>query len=441
MTYHPHFPYYHAVHFRGLMNQMKKKTLLLCLVAGILCGLPAELFAEVPERPILAVMTIEARSDAVKAELTDLESATDYLRALLVKSRRFVVVDKGRMESGKQRILQQLKRESHSECYDEKCRIELGRALAADTVLNCTVSNFGSSCSLSCEMVPLDREVTSSAAIAEFVCRQEAFRVALNEAAAQLADDMNPQGGEEQETDGDKGAGQHHPFVKRALELFFPQHQTRVVRVHGSSSPAWNLSDHLLASGRLQVAYVFTGGLRVSMGLRHAATVITEPADDWDLTPEIMVGYDHRYFGVGLGLAYHRIEPADEMQAPGLVLKTRLGSEEGLNMTMRFLELARTEDGIFAQYTFYSQLPVHGRVYLYADTMMDFVTMEVGDTNGHAIGGIKIVLLDGSETEGRVEISLGTGVAWTWRTAEADDWDSTERETMWSGQVGIDWRY
>lgn len=420
---------------------MKQKTYFICILAWTLFGLPAGLLAEVPERPILAVMTIEARSDAVKAELTDLEGATDYLRALLVKSRKFVVVDKGRMESGKQRILKQLKRESHSECYDEKCRIELGRALAADTVLNCTVSSFGSSCSLSCEMVPLDREVTSSAAIAEFVCRQEAFRIALNEAADQLAQEMDPVGGEKPGPDDEGGASKRHPFVTRALELFFPQHQTRVVRVHGSSSPAWNLSDHLLASVRLTAAYVFPGGLRVSMGMRHAATVITEPADDWDITPEIMVGYDHRYFGLGLGLAYHRIEPADEMQAPGLVLETRVGSEEGLNMTMRFLELARTEDGIFAQYTFYSQLPVHGRVYLYADTLMDFVTMEVGDTNGHAIGGIKIVLLDGTREKGRVEISLGTGVAWTWRTAEADDWDSTERETMWSGQVGIDWRY
>ena len=395
--------------------------------------------AQATEKPILAVMPVEVRTESLKLELRDLEGATDYMRALLVKTGRFVVVDKGRMESGKQRVLTTLKRESHSECYDEKCRIELGRALAADTVLTCTVSGFGSACTLNCELTALASEATSEAAVAEFPCLVEQFQKALKHAVGQFAGSEMP--AEEVEEPEEETAPPGTGLVNRALRLFFPKHRTGVVRVSAFSTPGWNLGDQLLGSGRLVGAYVFKNGIRVEGGFRHLGSFITEPADDWDLTADLMLGYDHRYFEAGLGLGFHRIEPEDEMQDWALTPKIRLGCEEGLNATFRSLLLLRTDNLWVGQLAARSQLPVHERVYLYGEILLDFVTQDFEDTSGHAIGGLKFVLSKGGKPVGRLELSLGTGVSWTLRTEYADEWEETGNETLWAGQLGVDWRY
>ena len=137
------------------------------------------------DKPILAVMEIEDKTG--KFEGKDLEAATEYLSTLLIASGKYSVVEKGRQEAKKKQVVKDLKRETYDACYDDKCRIELGRALAADTLLSCSILGMGKTCTLTCRMVPLEKEVAARAGIGKFECSLEAMSEAIEAIAAQLS--------------------------------------------------------------------------------------------------------------------------------------------------------------------------------------------------------------------------------------------------------------
>ena len=137
------------------------------------------------EKPVLAVMEIEDRSGRFGEE--PLASATDYLRAALVATHYFLVVDRGRQEEKRTALLNQLKRESHDPCYDDQCKIELGRNLAADTLLTCRITALGKTCAFSCELVPLDRAVTEAGGLDRFDCSEEGLAGSVDAVVAQVA--------------------------------------------------------------------------------------------------------------------------------------------------------------------------------------------------------------------------------------------------------------
>jgi hypothetical protein len=68
-------------------------------------------------------------------------------------------------------------------------RVELGRALAADTLLSCTVAAFGNTCTISCGLIPLEKEATEGGGVAEFNCTAEKFKSALDALADSLSDE------------------------------------------------------------------------------------------------------------------------------------------------------------------------------------------------------------------------------------------------------------
>ena len=167
------------------MNRLMVTSLLTAVVAvmtagSLLCS--RTLLAQ--ETKILAVVDIEDNSTKLNAP--DVEAATSYLRALLAESERFEVVDKGRLEEKRATVVAELKMESHSACVDDKCRLRLGKAVSADTMLSCAIGAMGSQCTLSCEMVDLEKETSETAASERFPCNEDALPLAVEKVAQRL---------------------------------------------------------------------------------------------------------------------------------------------------------------------------------------------------------------------------------------------------------------
>ena len=154
------------------------------LLTTLAVSVPA--FAQ--DKPILAVMEIEDKTGKFKR--SDLEAAMEFLSTLLITSGQYSVVEKGRQEAKKKQVVKHLKRETHDACYDDKCRIELGRALAADTLLTCSIIGMGESCTLTCRMVPLEKEVADKAGATDINCSANALPGAVKSVAGQLADGL-----------------------------------------------------------------------------------------------------------------------------------------------------------------------------------------------------------------------------------------------------------
>ena len=155
-------------------------------LAAVIVALAAAFPATAQDKPILAVMEIEDKTG--KFERKDLQAATEYLLTFLVSSGHYSVVERGRQEEKRKEVIRAQKRESHDPCYDDKCRIELGRALAADTLLVCSIIGMGDSCTMSCRMVPLEKEVADKGALAEFKCNASQFGSAVKAVATQLVE-------------------------------------------------------------------------------------------------------------------------------------------------------------------------------------------------------------------------------------------------------------
>ncbi len=114
----------------------------------------------------VAVLEIEDSSKSFDPSL--LSNATEMLRGRLSATGRFVVIDKSRQAEMLRKLVKESKQESWKECYDNSCRIQLGQALSADTMLRSTISCIGEECQLSCELVDLAKEATIHGAAAEF---------------------------------------------------------------------------------------------------------------------------------------------------------------------------------------------------------------------------------------------------------------------------------
>lgn len=114
----------------------------------------------------VAVLEIEDSSKSFDPAL--LANATEMLRGRLSATGSFVVIDKSRQAEMLRKLVKESKQESWKECYDNSCRIQLGQALSADTMLRSTISCIGEECQLSCELVDLAKEATIHGATAEF---------------------------------------------------------------------------------------------------------------------------------------------------------------------------------------------------------------------------------------------------------------------------------
>lgn len=152
------------------------------------CALMTVLVADglAQSRTVLGVLEISDLSGTLSEQ--EVEVATDFLRGLLVASKSFSVVDKSRQEETRKVVIKDLKRQSHNQCYDEKCRIELGRAMSADSLLVSKIGALGGTCTLTCELISLEKETVETSGLAQFVCGSDGLLDAMRTAVEQLAE-------------------------------------------------------------------------------------------------------------------------------------------------------------------------------------------------------------------------------------------------------------
>jgi len=136
------------------------------------------------ERLVLAVMEIEDTSGSMNRDY--LGNAQEMLRGKLAATGHFVVIDKSRQEEKLRQLVHEQKKESYKACYDQKCQVPLGQALAADSILRTTISCLGTACMLSCELVDLEKEAAVSGGTADFENSAAELKKAVDSVVAQL---------------------------------------------------------------------------------------------------------------------------------------------------------------------------------------------------------------------------------------------------------------
>ncbi|HNT27942.1 MAG TPA: hypothetical protein PKH10_07175 [bacterium] len=133
------------------------------------------------KKPKVAVMEMHDLSG--KLDKAMLETATEVLRSELVATNRFVVISKERQ---RKETVKEAKKESWKECYDQSCRIELGQALSADSILSTTITLFGGTYTITAELVDLAKEATVAGAKAQFDGTEKELGRAITEITGRL---------------------------------------------------------------------------------------------------------------------------------------------------------------------------------------------------------------------------------------------------------------
>lgn len=151
---------------------------IIILLAVLVVGFT--LFAE-EKKAKVAVMDIEDRSATLDPAMLD--NAAEYLRGNLAATNKFVLISKDRQ---RQIMIKEQKKESWKECYDQNCRIQLGQALSADTLLQSSINLFGGKYTITVEMVDLAKEATVKAAKAEFDGTEAGLMKAIEEIGKQI---------------------------------------------------------------------------------------------------------------------------------------------------------------------------------------------------------------------------------------------------------------
>ncbi len=133
------------------------------------------------KKQTLAVLEIEDRSGQIPKEL--LAMASEYLRGKIIATDLFLAVPK---DAVMRALIKEQKKESWRDCYDPMCRLDLGHAVAADTVIAAAVIRLGDSYTLSAELVDITKEVTIRGASVAFDGSEESFKAVLDKVAARL---------------------------------------------------------------------------------------------------------------------------------------------------------------------------------------------------------------------------------------------------------------
>jgi hypothetical protein len=132
-------------------------------------------------RAIVAVFDVDDQARALRAAA--LAQLTEYL-ATKVTQAGYQVVPRDQLRS---RISAE-KRESYKSCFEQRCQIELGRALAAQKSLATKLLRVGGQCVLTSQLYDLKTETAERAASAKSAsCGEGALLVAIDELARQLS--------------------------------------------------------------------------------------------------------------------------------------------------------------------------------------------------------------------------------------------------------------
>lgn len=130
---------------------------------------------------IVAVFDIEDRSGRFKA--ATLGQLTEYLSAKVTQIAGYQVIPRDQLRAR----LATEKRKSFKECFDQRCQIELGKAVAAQKSLATKLLRVGSKCALTSLLYDLKTEATDRAASVKTTCTEEALLTGVEQLARQLS--------------------------------------------------------------------------------------------------------------------------------------------------------------------------------------------------------------------------------------------------------------
>ena len=159
---------------------MRKLLLQLCLwFAFCLAGVLPAASATAQSSEIIAVFEIERRGVPLKA--ATMSNLNDYMYGRLAFA-GFKLTPQSQV---RERVVS-LKRESHTDCFDQSCQIELGKAVSADKSLSSQLIKIGDVCSLQSQIYDLKTETTDVGAQAEGPCTVIGIKGCIDQVVAIL---------------------------------------------------------------------------------------------------------------------------------------------------------------------------------------------------------------------------------------------------------------
>jgi hypothetical protein len=128
--------------------------------------------------PVVAVfLTQETARHLKHAQLAD------YLAVQLTSECGFRIVPQDQI---KKRLMKE-KNKTYKHCYDQRCRIELGKAVAAEKILAVRIFKTGHQCVVTASLYDLRTETTERAATARADCSDADMMSSLDDIARQLS--------------------------------------------------------------------------------------------------------------------------------------------------------------------------------------------------------------------------------------------------------------
>jgi hypothetical protein len=109
---------------------------------------------------------------------------SDYLAVRLTSQCGFRVVPQDQI---KKQLFEE-KKKTYRHCYDQHCRIELGKAVAAEKILAVRIFKTGNQCVVTANLYDLRTETTERAATTRAKCSDAALMTALDDVARQLSE-------------------------------------------------------------------------------------------------------------------------------------------------------------------------------------------------------------------------------------------------------------
>jgi hypothetical protein len=133
-------------------------------------------------KPVVAVFNIEDQGAGLSKILVD--RLSKYLATRLAESAGYAVVPR----SDLQKRLQEQKKASFKQCYDQSCQIELGRELAAEKTVSAQIMKIGKKCTLTLNIYDLKKATTEAAASSDRgACDEEGLITLLEQVAKKIS--------------------------------------------------------------------------------------------------------------------------------------------------------------------------------------------------------------------------------------------------------------
>jgi len=166
------------------MNLRISFLMLAVALAVIPSGAPAQ---SAEPKPVVAVFDIAI--DGFKLSEVTMKRLTKYLGVRLMMGGLYQTAPESQLKDA----MVALKLESQKDCYDERCRVQLGLEAAANKNLNVTIWKVGGKCSIIGALYDLRAAASEEAAeVADLNCDEEGLKAGIARFAAQLSGRKGP---------------------------------------------------------------------------------------------------------------------------------------------------------------------------------------------------------------------------------------------------------